>query len=151
MPTITREFVVEAPPKATWEYVSDMEKFSNHLPGFEEFEEVDETTSLWTVKVDLSMFSRVMTFEVDVVTEDYPQGEFEMVPQDQPAEGSGSVYLAETENGHTQIELHFTSEASGRMAPFLNKVIEKALHYVGDEFIDSLQSTEIPTQKVASE
>jgi carbon monoxide dehydrogenase subunit G len=149
MPEVQREFVVDAPSNVAWNYLTDMENFSSHVPGFEEYEKVGETTSNWTIKVDLSMFSRVMTFQVDVAEEEYPYGAFELDPKDQPAEGSGSVELEELTDERTQVTFTISSEASGRMAPFLNKVMEKALPTIADSFIASIEETDIAEQQRA--
>lgn len=143
MPQIEREFELDAPPMDAWEYLTDMEKFSQHVPGYQDFETVDETTSLWEIKVDLSIFSRVMTFEVEVTEEEYPRGSFSLDPQNQPGTGSGTVIFHETDDGETRIEFILEGEASGKMSPFLNKVIGQALPHISDRLIENLQTADI--------
>ena len=139
MPDIAKSFTVESPPEQTWEYMTDMENFSSHLPGFVDYEEEDEVTSYWTVKIDLSMFSKELTFEVDVLETEYPHAAFTLDPIDQPADGEGAVDFKPDGDGGTEVELTVQSEASGRMAPFLNKVIGNALDTVSDEFVANLE------------
>jgi carbon monoxide dehydrogenase subunit G len=144
MPEITKTFTVDAPAQESWEYLTDMENFASHLPGFEEFEEEDAVTSYWTIKVDLSMFTKELTFEVQVLEEEYPRAAFTLEPVNQPATGSGAVtFDTPEEQGGTAMTLQVESEAEGRMAPFLNKVIDKALHKVSEEFVENLEAAPI--------
>jgi carbon monoxide dehydrogenase subunit G len=143
MPEISKSFTIEAPPEETWSYLTDMENFASHLPGFEEFEEIDESTSYWVVKIDLSMFTKELTFKVEVLEEEYPRAAFTLDPVDQPADGGGSVEFEALDDEQTEITLDVESEASGKMAPFLNKVIEKALRKVTDQFAENVESASI--------
>lgn len=143
MPEITKSFTVESSPEETWEYMTDMENFASHLPGSVEYEEEDEVTSYWTVKIDLSMFSKELTFEVEVLEEAYPNAAFTLEPMDQPADGKGSVHFKPNGDDRTEVELYVQSEASGRMAPFLDKVIAKALDKVSDGFVANLEEAPI--------
>lgn len=144
MPELDREFTLDAPPRASWAYLTDMENFASHVPGFQEFEEVDETTSHWTITVDLSKFSREMTFEVVVREEDYPVGRFDLTPMDEPADGSGRVELEDAGGGETTVWFTIETEASGRMAPVLNQIVERALPYIADNFVEDVRAAEIP-------
>jgi carbon monoxide dehydrogenase subunit G len=146
MPEIDKTFDIDAPPQETWEYMTDMQNFASHLPGFVEYEEEDEKTSFWTVKIDLSMFSKELTFEVDVQEEEYPKAAFTLEPVDQPADGEGSVEFEPADGGGTTISLYVQSEASGRMSPFLNKVIGKALDKVSEEFVQNIENAPIQAE-----
>ncbi|MFC6719824.1 CoxG family protein [Natrialbaceae archaeon GCM10025810] len=146
MPEIDEPFTIDAPPEASWEYLTDMENFASYLPGLVDYEEIDDVRSEWTVEIDLSMFSKQLTFDVEVLEEEYPKASFVLDPRDQPADGEGSVRFESNSDDVTEIHLHVESEASGRMAPFLNKVIDKALNKVSDEFVENIKDAEIPSQ-----
>jgi carbon monoxide dehydrogenase subunit G len=150
MPEIEREFELDEPPEVVWEYLTDMENFAQHVPGYKDFEEVDDSTSYWTIEVDLSMFTREMTFQVDVTEDEYPRGSFELDPEEQPGSGSGTVIFKEPESGKTKIEFILQGEASGRMSPFLDKVIGKALPHISDNLIDNIEDADISSNKVAN-
>ena len=143
MPEIDNSFVIDAPPEATWEYMTDMENFASHLPGFVAYEEIDDVRSEWTVQIDLSMFSKQLTFDVEILEMEYPEASFVLDPRDQPADGEGAVAFEPHGDEETEMHLHVESEASGRMAPFLNKVIGKALEKVSEEFVANLEEAEI--------
>ncbi|MFT4947221.1 MAG: carbon monoxide dehydrogenase subunit G [Natronomonas sp.] len=147
MPEIDKTFTIDESADETWEYITDMENFSSHLPGFIEYEEEDEVTSFWTVKIDLSMFSKELTFEVTVDEEEYPVAAFTLDPLDQPADGEGSVEFEAIDDETTQIHLHVESEASGRMAPFLDKVIGKALDRVSEQFVENLEEAPVAEKR----
>lgn len=149
MPEIDKTFTIDAPPDQTWNYMTDMENFASHLPGFVAYEEVDEVTSLWTVKIDLSKFSKELTFEVEVLEEEYPTAEFTLDPLDQPADANGSVAFAPDSDDTTEMTLSVESEASGRMAPVLNKVIGKALDMTSERFMENLEAAEIEATETA--
>jgi carbon monoxide dehydrogenase subunit G len=119
--SINESFGVNVPPEQTWDYMSDKESFSAHHLGFGECEEIDEVTSIWTVQIDLSMFSKQLTFDVEVLKEEFPEAKFTLDPQDQPADGEGSVYFKSKDDGGTEVVLYVESEASGRMDPFLKQ------------------------------
>lgn len=146
MPEIDEPFTINASPEASWEYLTDMQNFALHLPGLVDYEEIDDIRSEWTVEIDLSMFSKQLTFDVEVLEEKYPKATFIIDPRDQPADGEGSVRFESNGDGVTEIHLHVESEASGRMAPFLNKVIDKALDKVSDEFVENIKNAGIPPQ-----
>lgn len=141
MPDIERTFTIEADPQTTWEYLTDMENFATHLPGFEEYTEIDETTSEWTVKIDLSMYSKEVTFEVEVVEEEFPEARFTLEPVDDPAEGAGSVHFESDGEGGTLVTFSLEANATSRMAPVLNKVIGRSLPMISDQFIENVQSS----------
>lgn len=146
MPEIDKTFRIDAPADETWEYLTEMENFASHLPGFVEYEQEDETTSFWTVKIDLAMFSKELTFEVNVHEEEYPVAAFTLDPMDQPADGEGSVEFDAVGESTTEVDLHVKSEASGRMSPFLNKVIGKALENVSESFVENLENAPIQAE-----
>jgi len=141
MPDIARQFEVQTDLQTAWNHLTDMENFSSYLPGFEEYEEIDETVSHWTIKVDLPMYSKTVTFEVEVLEEEFPLATFDLVPINDPAEGSGSVEFDRVEESLTEITFELEAEASGRMSPFLNKVIGKSLPRVTDGFIENIQTS----------
>lgn len=146
MPHIEREFVLEMPADEAWEYLTDMERFSSHLPGFETYEQIDETTSEWTVKVDLSMFTRKMVFEVGIEQQEFPEGSFSLEPVDYAAEGGGSVFLEPIGPNETNVTVSLESEATGHLAAFHNQVIERALPRIVDRFIEDVQASVPPSE-----
>jgi carbon monoxide dehydrogenase subunit G len=146
MPETNKTFRVDAPADETWEYLTEMENFASHLPGFVRYEQEDETTSLWTVKIDLAMFSKELTFEVNVHEEEYPVAAFTLDPIDQPADAKGSVEFDAVDESTTEVQLHIDGEATGRMSPFLNKVIGKALENVSESFVENLENASIQAE-----
>lgn len=141
MPEIESKFEVDTDAETAWDHLTDMENFSSHLPGFEEYEEIDETVSHWTVSISLPMYSKTITFEVEVLQEELPRAEFELVPMDEPAEGQGSVEFKSVERDQTEITFGIEAEATGRMSPVLNKVIDRSLPKVTEGFITNVQES----------
>jgi carbon monoxide dehydrogenase subunit G len=109
---------VEAPIGGVWDYVRDMERWAEIMPGYREFTIVDENDSLWTLKVGVG--GLVRTVRVNVHVDEWAGPErvlFSFALQGDPVKGGGSYTATRLSPSQTAIALKVRVEGTGPMAP----------------------------------
>ena len=56
------------PPERVWDFVQDMDRWAPFVMGYQRHEKQSDTESTWTLKGDLGVMSRTLTFQV-LITE----------------------------------------------------------------------------------
>ncbi len=109
---------IDAAIGCVWDYVSDIRKLANLMPGLRECTVVDADDSRWTLKVGVGGLVRTVNVLVHVDRWNGPERvNFSYALQGDPVTGGGS-YTASRKSAHeTEVTLHVRVEGGGPMAP----------------------------------
>lgn len=101
-----------------WDYVRDIRRWAELMPGLQDCEILNDDDSRWTLKVGVGGMVRTVRVEVHVDQWDGPeQVFFSFKLKGDPVQGSGS-YLANATGGDSiDMTLALKVEGSGPMAP----------------------------------
>ncbi len=84
------------PIETVWDFVREMDNWASFVTGYQSHEKQSEDDSLWTLKGDLGVMARTLTFRVHVTEWSGPQRvRFEMQGINEAMEGSGCFELSE--------------------------------------------------------
>ncbi|WP_297494843.1 CoxG family protein [Acidocella sp.] len=112
-----QNILVQAPIGRVWDYVQDMQRWANIMPGYREFEVIDANESRWVLKVGVG--GLVRTVKVLVLVDEWAGPEkvrFSFRLDGDPVQGSGTYAAMPSGAGATQITLGVQVEGSGPMA-----------------------------------
>jgi len=139
MPEIQREIFIDAPINTIWNYVKDIGNWAKQMPGYEEFELINEDDSVWTLNVNIGPFNRNEILEVHVTQWNEPNSvTFELKGRNDPIIGEGS-YNAKVSNGGTSILLSLTIGGSGSMSGMMNAMAGPVVKKVAQELAQNLK------------
>lgn len=102
-----------APIDAVWAFVQEMDNWGRFVTGYQKHEKQDERHSLWTLKGDVGVLSRTLTFAVEIVEWNGPSRvSFTLKGVNEPMQGEGTFTLSEEgEGGATPSAVMAPSEA----------------------------------------
>lgn len=66
MPEVAYTTVVNAPQAAIWDFVKEMDNWAPFVTGYQSHEVLDDANSIWTLKGDVGVLSRVVQFRVHI-------------------------------------------------------------------------------------
>jgi carbon monoxide dehydrogenase subunit G len=66
MPEVMYTTVVHAPQDAIWDFVKDMDNWAPFVTGYQSHEVINDADSIWTLKGDVGVLSRVVQFRVHI-------------------------------------------------------------------------------------
>lgn len=83
------------PRETVWDFVREMDHWASFVTGYQRHEKTGERDSLWTLKGDLGVMSRTLTFKVHVTEWSGPERvRFELEGLNEPMRGEGCFELA---------------------------------------------------------
>jgi len=78
-----------------WDFVREMDNWATFVTGYQSHEKQSETESRWTLKGDLGVMARTLSFRVEILEWAGPERvRFAMQGLNEPMEGSGCFELA---------------------------------------------------------
>jgi carbon monoxide dehydrogenase subunit G len=94
MPEVEYTTRMELPASAVWSFVSDMNNWAPFLTGYQKHEIVDETDSIWTLKGEVGILSRMVELRAHVTEWVAPQRvSFSLTGINESVDGGGSVLI----------------------------------------------------------
>ncbi|HEY8492912.1 MAG TPA: SRPBCC family protein [Myxococcota bacterium] len=82
------------PPEQVWDFVQDMDRWAEFVMGYQTHEKRSETESVWTLKGDLGVMSRTLTFEVRITEWNGPSRvRFTLRGLNEPMSGEGAFTI----------------------------------------------------------
>lgn len=66
MPSVDLTRRVEATPSQVWDFVQDIDNWAPVVLGYQSHEKIDQRHSRWTLKGDVGILSRTVTFQVEI-------------------------------------------------------------------------------------
>ena len=87
------------PVETIWDFVREMDNWARFVTGYQSHEKRSETESLWTLKGDVGVLSRTLTFRVQIAEWAGPERvRFELAGLNEPMTGSGTFRLERFED-----------------------------------------------------
>jgi carbon monoxide dehydrogenase subunit G len=110
--------LIAAPIDGVWDYVRDIRRWANLMPGLQDCEVIDADDSRWTLKVGAGGMVRTVKVFVHVDRWDAPgHVDFTYRLENDPVQGGGTYGAAPRGAGETEVTLSVRVEGSGPMAP----------------------------------
>lgn len=77
-----------------WDFVQEMDNWGRFVTGYQKHEKHDDRHSTWTLKGDVGVLSRTLTFQVEIVEWNGPSRvSFTLAGVNEPMKGSGTFTL----------------------------------------------------------
>lgn len=100
MPEVEYATTMSLPRPLVWEFVKDMNNWARFLTGYQKHEVLDETDSVWTLKGDVGILSRVVKLQAHI-TEwvDQERVSFTLTGLNEKVEGGGVLVMDDMNAG----------------------------------------------------
>jgi len=93
-----------APQSRVWDFVQEMDNWGRFVTGYQKHEKQDERHSTWTLKGDVGVLSRTLTFAVEITEWNGPDRvAFTLEGVNEPMQGAGT-FTMRTVTGETKGE-----------------------------------------------
>ncbi|HET6736314.1 CoxG family protein [Mycobacterium sp.] len=133
---------IDASTDQVWDYVSDMSNWAAAMPGYREFEVIDEMNSRWTLKVGVAAMVRTVNVLVRIDRWEGPDlVEFTYRLDNDPVEGAGTYKAHSRPDGGTEIELEVSINGQGPMAPAWEAMATPLLPKLARGFAEKLRDS----------
>src|SRR5512144_3152872 len=126
MPSASGDAVVGVDAETAWAFVRSYDRWADLLPGYPLHLVRSPRVSLWTVRGDVGMFSRVVEAEVEVV-EETPSVRFVIRGVSENFEGEGTFGVVPLEGRRSRLALTLHLYAGGPMAPLIDALLKPRL------------------------
>ena len=127
--------------ESVWDYVKDMQRWADLMPGMQEFTIIDDDNSRWVLKVGVG--GLVRTVKVDVRVDRWAGPEhvtFSYKLQGDPVQGGGTYDAVSNGANETGITLKVQVEGNGPMAPMWEAMGRPLLPQLARGFADQLKA-----------
>jgi carbon monoxide dehydrogenase subunit G len=132
--------LIDAPIDTVWQYVQDMRRWANLLPGCKECIVEDADNSRWILKVGAGGLVRTVNALVHVDQWSGPgRVDFTYKLEGDPVEGNGSYIAAEISPSQTEVTLNVTVKGSGSLAPMWEAMSKPLLPHIAKAFATKLK------------
>jgi carbon monoxide dehydrogenase subunit G len=132
--------LIEAPIARVWEYVEDMRRWANLLPGCQECIVENLEDSRWILKVGTGGLVRTVNALVHVEQWAGPgRVDFSYKLEGDPVEGSGSYLASEMSPTQTEVTLQVRVQGGGPLAPMWEAISRPLLPRLAKMFATKLK------------
>jgi carbon monoxide dehydrogenase subunit G len=133
--------VIDVPIDGVWDYVRDIRRWANMMPGLQDCDIIDENDSHWTLKVGVGGLVRTVRVLVHVVQWDGPERvNFSYKLKGDPVEGGGTYVAAVKGADQTEVALTVRVSGSGPMAPMWEAMGKPLLPQFAKAFAGQLKA-----------
>ncbi len=95
MPEVEYSTTMALKPELIWDFVKDMNNWAPMLTGYQEHEIIDDTDSIWTLKGDVGILSRMVKLKAHVTEWNGPQRvSFTLTGLNEKVDGGGVLTMA---------------------------------------------------------
>lgn len=137
MPSVRGETAVGAGAAAAWAFVRRYENWADLLPGYQGHRVVSPRVSVWRVRGDVGMFSRIVEAEVEVVRET-PSVSFTIRGLSENFHGAGTFEVTPLDTTRSTLAFTLEVRAGGPLAPMVNALLTGRLPATLDAFAPAL-------------
>ena len=119
------------PVDAIWRFVEEMDNWAGFVTGYQRHEKQSDVDSTWTLKGDLGVMARTLTFQVHITEWSGPQRvAFELTGVNEPMKGGGS-FTIESAAEAPAAETPATVEPRGFLMRWLEALWRRLLRAIG--------------------
>lgn len=139
MPEAEHILEVKVPLSKVWDFVSDMDQWAPLVPGYVSHEKKGDRESLWTLKGDVGILTKKVTFQINIVEWTQPRKvAFTMKGVNENVSGKG-YFLGEALTPETtMITGHLELQQGGSMGPMVNSLFKVVMPKVTKNFVESM-------------
>jgi carbon monoxide dehydrogenase subunit G len=137
MPRVSGEAEVGVDAAAAWAFVRDYDGWADLFPGYQAHRVASPRVSVWTVRGDVGMFSRVVEAQVEIV-EETPSVRFTITGLSERFRGEGAFAVVPLDAGRSRLTFALEVSAGGAMAPLINALLAQRLPAMLDAFAPAL-------------
>jgi carbon monoxide dehydrogenase subunit G len=137
MPSVQSQTVVGVDAPAAWAFVRRYEGWADLFPGYQSHRLLSPRISVWTVRGDIGMFSRVVEAEVELVQET-PSVRFVITGVSERFRGDGAFDVVPLGEGQSQLAFALDLRAGGPMAPVIDALLKTRLPAMLEQFAPAL-------------
>lgn len=141
---ITDSFTIQAPVETVWDFLLDIERMSQCVPGVESVEAVDETTYRGKLRLKIGPISTTFKGLAELTEVEPPHRLVASISGDDKAKGSTvkasfEANLVAVEGG-TQVNYQMDLNLRGRLAQFGSAVVTATSKKMTAEFTKNLRA-----------
>lgn len=114
------------PIETIWEFVKDVDHWAHFVSGYQSHEKENDNDSIWTLKGDVGVLARVLTFRVHVTEWAGPERvSFELVGLNEPMRGDGEFVMKPYQEraGERATDSSRSTRQKSRLLRFLEAMI----------------------------
>ena len=137
MPSVRGETTVGAGAATAWAFVRRYENWADLFPGYQGHRVVSPRVSVWRVRGDVGIFSRIVEAEVEVVQET-PSVRFTITGLTENFHGAGTFEVTPLDTARSTLAFTLEVRAGGPMAPVVNALLTGRLPAMLDAFAPAL-------------
>jgi carbon monoxide dehydrogenase subunit G len=137
MPSVRGETTVGAGAATAWAFVRRYENWADLFPGYQGHRVVSPRVSVWRVRGDVGIFSRIVEAEVEVVQET-PSVRFTITGLTENFHGAGTFEVTPLDTTRSTLAFTLEVRAGGPMAPMVNALLTGRLPAILDAFAPAL-------------
>lgn len=137
MPSVQSHTVVGVDAAAAWDFVRRYEEWADLFPGYQHHRPLSPQRSVWTVRGDIGMFSRVVKAEVEIVQES-PSVRFVITGLSERFRGDGAFDVVPLGEGQSRLAFALDLRAGGPMAPVIDALLKTRLPAMLEQFAPAL-------------
>lgn len=132
---------IEAAIEQVWDYVQNMQRWANLMPGAQSCTVIDRNDSRWMLKVGAGGLVRTVNILVHVAAWDAPLAvNFTYELENDPVRGSGAYLAVNKSASETEVTLVLRVAGSGPMAPMWEAVCKPLLPQLAKSFAAKLKA-----------
>lgn len=128
MPSVSRVVEVAAPVADVCAFVARYEAWADLFPGYQTHRVVSPAVSVWTVRGDVGMFSRIVDTEVEILPGDPDAGwRFAVRGVTESFAGEGVFRATALDGDRSALSFALALEAGGMVGPMVNALLKTRL------------------------
>jgi carbon monoxide dehydrogenase subunit G len=140
LPDVRERATIDVTRDEAWRFLLNIRNWASLFPGYQGIQILNDDDSLWRVKGDVGILTKLVTFRCHVtrwVEEEYV--EFQLDCVEEKVSGFGNVSVA-ANAGTTELELFLSFNGAGMLGPVVNALLRKVLPKMTSDFSASLKS-----------
>lgn len=137
MPSVQSQTVVGVDAPAAWAFVRRYEEWADLFPGYQSHRLLSPQKSVWTVRGDIGIFSRLVEAEIEVVQET-PSVHFVITGVSERFRGDGAFDVVPLGGGQSRLAFALDLRAGGPMAAVIDALLKTRLPAMLEQFAPAL-------------
>lgn len=137
MPEVQKKMRIEVPVTDVWVLVNDFPRWAKFMPGYQDMKLISEDVSIWKLKGDIGILSRIVEFDVNITERTAPDLSlkdsretdcfgyigFTLEGKNESVAGSGAFKAIAVGEAQTEIIINLNMAAGGIMGPMINAML----------------------------
>ena len=141
MPEVEHKTLVNSPLDTVWGFVSVIDKWAPFLKGYQKHEEINDKESIWVLKGDVGVLSRIVEMKVNITDwdDDAKKVSFTVEGINEKATGGGTFLAASQSPDTTELTFVLEINAGGMIGPVVNVLMKPMLRPVAKEMATKIK------------